>query len=106
VLDAHEIRLYTHLGVERLLRKRTRRGRFEYFVKWKGRPDRENSWEKEANISRMRVMEFEAEQGTSWSIVQYMCVVLSYAKSEDRWLETLCLGGITLCPDILQRANH
>jgi hypothetical protein len=32
-----------HLGVERLLRKRTRCGRAEYFVKWKGRPDRENS---------------------------------------------------------------
>jgi hypothetical protein len=27
-----------HLGVERLLRKRTRCGRAEYFVKWKGRP--------------------------------------------------------------------
>jgi hypothetical protein len=26
--------------------KRTRRGRIEYLVQWKGRPDSENSWQK------------------------------------------------------------
>jgi Chromo (CHRromatin Organisation MOdifier) domain len=47
------------LGV-RLLKKRVRRGKAEYLVEWKGRPKRENSWEKEATISRERITEFEA----------------------------------------------
>jgi hypothetical protein len=48
-----------HLGV-RLLEKRARRGKVEYLVEWRGRPGSENSWEKEATISRERIMEFEA----------------------------------------------
>ncbi|KAG9231523.1 hypothetical protein BJ875DRAFT_498260 [Amylocarpus encephaloides] len=48
-----------HSGV-RLLKKRVLRGRVEYLVEWKGRPEGENSWEKEATISRERIMEFEA----------------------------------------------
>jgi hypothetical protein len=34
-----------HEGAE-LLKKRMRRGRAEYLVRWKGRPDSDNSWEK------------------------------------------------------------
>ena len=48
-----------HLGV-RLLEKRVRRGKVEYLVEWKGRPKSENSWQKEATVSRERIMEFEA----------------------------------------------
>jgi hypothetical protein len=48
-----------HLGV-RLLKKRVRRRKVEYLVEWKGRPKRENSWEKEATVSRERIVEFEA----------------------------------------------
>jgi hypothetical protein len=48
-----------HLGVQ-LLKKRVRKRTVEYFVKWTGRPDEENSWVKEATISRERIMEFEA----------------------------------------------
>jgi hypothetical protein len=48
-----------HFGV-RLLKKRVRRRKVEYFVEWKGRPKRENSWEKEATISRERIMEFKS----------------------------------------------
>ena len=48
-----------HLGV-RLLKKRVRNRKAEYFVEWKGRPKDENSWEKEATISHERIMEFEA----------------------------------------------
>jgi hypothetical protein len=48
-----------HLGV-RLLKKRVRKGKAEYFVEWKGRPKKDNSWEKEATISRERITEFEA----------------------------------------------
>ncbi|ELR07562.1 hypothetical protein GMDG_08477 [Pseudogymnoascus destructans 20631-21] len=38
-----------NFGVE-LLKKRERRGKIEYFVKWKGRPTGENSWEKRDTI--------------------------------------------------------
>jgi hypothetical protein len=47
-----------HSGV-RLLKKRVVRRRVEYLVKWKGRPESENSWEKEATVSCERIMEFE-----------------------------------------------
>lgn len=47
-----------HSGV-RLLDKRIRSGRVEYLVEWKGRPESENSWEKEATISSERIMDFE-----------------------------------------------
>ena len=47
-----------NLGV-RLLEKRARRGKVEYLVEWRGRPRSENSWEREATISREQIMEFE-----------------------------------------------
>ncbi|KFY95782.1 hypothetical protein V498_03133 [Pseudogymnoascus sp. VKM F-4517 (FW-2822)] len=48
-----------YLGVQ-LLKKRERRGNTEYFVKWKGRPTGENSWEKEDTIHSEQIKEFEA----------------------------------------------
>ncbi|KFZ23587.1 hypothetical protein V502_01936 [Pseudogymnoascus sp. VKM F-4520 (FW-2644)] len=53
-----------YFGVQ-LLKKRERRGKMEYFVEWKGRPEAENSWEKEVTISRERILEFEAMVFTS-----------------------------------------
>ncbi|KAH7255156.1 uncharacterized protein BKA55DRAFT_725354 [Fusarium redolens] len=52
-----------HEGAE-LLKKRMRRGRAEYLVRWKGRPDSDNSWEKELTISRRRVQEFATPGGS------------------------------------------
>jgi hypothetical protein len=46
-----------HLGV-RLLDKRVRSEKVEY-LEWKGRPESENSWEKEAIISSERIMDSE-----------------------------------------------
>ena len=39
--------------VEKVLRKRKRKGMIEYFVKWKGYPDRFNSWVNESDISKL-----------------------------------------------------
>jgi hypothetical protein len=50
-----------HFAIERLLGKRARHGRMECLMEWKG-PGGDNSWEKEADISRTRIMEFERGQ--------------------------------------------
>ena len=39
--------------VEKILRKRKRKGVVEYFVKWKGYPDKFNSWVPESNVSKL-----------------------------------------------------
>ena len=39
--------------VEKILRKRKRKGIVEYFVKWKGYPDKFNSWIAESNMSKL-----------------------------------------------------
>ena len=39
--------------VEKILRKRKRKGIVEYFVKWKRDPDKFNSWIAESNISKL-----------------------------------------------------
>ena len=39
--------------VEKILRKRKRKGVLEYFIKWKGCPDKFNSWVPESNISKL-----------------------------------------------------
>ena len=41
------------IGVEKVLRKRKRKGVVEYFVKWKGYPDKFNSWVAEADILKL-----------------------------------------------------
>ena len=46
------------IGIE-LVDKRSRRGKTEYLVKWKGRPVSENSWEMASNISPECIRDFE-----------------------------------------------
>jgi hypothetical protein len=55
-----------HLGVE-LLDKRICRGAVQYFVRWRGRPESENSWENGETISYVRRREFEARPGRNES---------------------------------------
>ncbi|ODM96524.1 Heterochromatin protein 1 [Orchesella cincta] len=46
--------------VEKVLKKRRgKRGKSEYFLKWKGYPDSENTWEPEDNISIYLILDFE-----------------------------------------------
>jgi hypothetical protein len=59
LVDNFEASYQGNFGVE-LLKKRERRGKIEYFVKWKGRPSGENSWEKEDTIHSERIKEFAA----------------------------------------------
>ncbi|KFY96757.1 hypothetical protein V500_02307 [Pseudogymnoascus sp. VKM F-4518 (FW-2643)] len=60
LIDEFEATYQGNFAGVQLLKKRERRGEIEYLVKWKGRPEVENSWEKEDTIHRERILEFEA----------------------------------------------
>ena len=52
--------------VEKVLKKRIRKGHVEYLLKWKGYPDSENTWEREENIFCLDLLvEFENELARS-----------------------------------------
>ncbi|CAH3160608.1 unnamed protein product [Porites lobata] len=60
--------------VKKILRKRKRKGIVEHFVKWKGYPDKFNSWIAESNISKLtgdwEVALTEIHYPHSWNNVQ------------------------------------
>nr|XP_018909501.1 PREDICTED: polycomb group protein Pc-like isoform X1 [Bemisia tabaci] len=50
-------------AVEKILKKRTRKGKQEYFVKWKGWGNKHSTWEPEENILDARLIDaFEARE--------------------------------------------
>ncbi|CAF0811670.1 unnamed protein product [Brachionus calyciflorus] len=50
--------------IEKILKDRTRRGMKEYFMKWKGFPDEENSWVKESDFVSMDCLKEKSKQDT------------------------------------------
>lgn len=45
--------------VEKILKRRKKRGKVEYYIKWEGFEDSENSWELEENFVEVRFGEDE-----------------------------------------------
>lgn len=48
-----------YFEVEKILKRRIKMGRVQYFLKWKGFPDTDNSWEPESNVTKDLITEFE-----------------------------------------------
>ena len=48
-----------YFEVEKILKRRMKNGRVQYFLKWKGYPDSESSWEPASNVTADLVNEFE-----------------------------------------------
>ena len=51
--------------VEKILKKRSRRGRVQYLVHWKGYPDSENSWIPEKNLHAPNLLSEFMQQANS-----------------------------------------
>ncbi|CAF1627004.1 unnamed protein product, partial [Didymodactylos carnosus] len=54
--------------VEKIIGKRRRRGITEYFLKWQGYPESDNSWEPEGNIHPDLIEQFEKQDNTKQHI--------------------------------------
>lgn len=57
----------TFYEVEKILKRRIKNGRVQYFLKWKGFPDSDNSWEPASNVTEDLVNEFEKTNGPTSS---------------------------------------
>ena len=53
----------------KLLKKRERRGKIEYFVQWKGHPTGENSWERKIQYTLSELMSLRQGDGGNQCIV-------------------------------------
>ena len=62
--------------VEKILEKRTKKGKTEYLIKWKGYEDEaENTWEPVANLDcEDKIQEFEKNYKVSFSLKRCSCL--------------------------------
>ena len=65
--------------VEKILRRRVKAGRVEYFLKWKGYPSSENSWEPQSHVTPDLVAVFEARLQKHKTAQQQLAVNVSGA---------------------------
>ena len=64
-------------AVEKIIKKRIRNGKVEFFVKWQGYSDGDNTWERKENLScKEQIDEFEANEDKKDLVIKFKSMVM------------------------------